>query len=57
MCGVQLIDRKRTQDLMLSLCETIDKLALASCVHWFDHVLRREDGQVLRRTFELEADG
>ena len=34
---------------MLGLNETIDQLAMASSVRWYDHVLRREDGHVLRR--------
>ena len=45
MCGVQLKDRKRARELMLSLNETIDRLAMANCVHC---VLRMEDGHVLR---------
>ena len=34
MCGVQLIDRKRSTDLMfmLALKETIDQLAMANSV-------------------------
>ena len=51
MCGVQLTDRKASTDLMfmLTLNETIDQLAMANSVHWYGHVLRREDGHVLRR--------
>ena len=51
MCGVQLKDRKSSTDLMfmLGLMETIDQLAMAISVHWYDHVLRREDGHVLRK--------
>ena len=26
-------------------------------VHWFSHVLRREDGHVLKRAFEFEVEG
>ena len=49
MCGVQLKDRKRSMDLMFmqGSKETIDQLAMASCVCWHDHSLRREDGHVL----------
>ena len=51
MCGVQLIDRKRSTDMMFmqGLKETIDQLAMASSVCWYGHVLRREDGHILRR--------
>ena len=59
MCGVELIDRKRSKDLMLMLClkETIDQLAMASSVRWYGHVLRREDGHVLRRALGFEVQG
>ena len=58
MCGVQLNDRKRSTDLMfmLGLSETIDQLAMANCVRWYGHVLRREDGHVLRRALDLEDE-
>ena len=51
MCGVQLIDRKRSTDVMfmLGLNETMDQLAMANSVRWYGHVLRREDGHVLRK--------
>ena len=59
MCGVQLKDRKRSTDLMfmLGLCETIDQWAMANSVRWHSHVLRREDGHILRRTLDFEVKG
>ena len=50
MCGVQFKDREISTDLMfmLGLNEAIDQLAMAHSAHWYGHVLRREDGQVLR---------
>ena len=50
MCGIQFKDRKRSTDLMfmMSLSETMDQLAMASSVCWYGHVLRGEDGHVLR---------
>ena len=58
MRGVQLKDRKRSKDfmLMLGLNETIDLLAMANSVHWYGHVLRREDGHVLRMALDLEVE-
>ena len=55
MCGVQLKDRKRSTDLMfmLGLKETMGQLAMANSVHWYGHVLRREDCHVLRRALDL----
>ena len=39
MCGVQLKDGKIY----------MDQLAMANSVRWYGHVLRREDGHILRR--------
>ena len=59
MCGVQLKDRKRSTDLMFMLgsCKTIDRLAMANSVHWYGHVLRREDGHVLRNALDFVVEG
>ena len=47
MCGVQLKDRKRSTDLIfiLGLSETIGQLVMENSIHWYGHVLRREDGR------------
>ena len=42
---------------MLSLNETKDLLAMKNSVHWYSHVLRREDGHVLRRALDFEVEG
>ena len=59
ICGVQLKDRKISTDLMFmsGLSETIDQLATANSVRWYGHVLRREDGRVLRRALDFEVVG
>ena len=58
MCGVKLKDRKRSSDLMFmfGLHETIVKLAMASSVRWYGHVLRRENCNVLRRALDFEVE-
>ena len=55
MCGVQLKDSERFKDfmLMLGLNETIDQFAMAISVHWYGHVLRRENCHVLRMALYL----
>ena len=53
MCGVQLKGRKRSTCLM----ETIDQLAMANSFCWYGHVLKREDGHVLRKALDLESEG
>ena len=40
---------------MLGLKETIDRLATANGIRWYGHVLRRNDGSVLRVALNLEV--
>ena len=56
---VQFKDRKIYTDLMfmLGLSEPIDQMAMVKNVRWHGHVLRREDGHVLRRALDFEDDG
>ena len=58
MCGVQIKNIKRFTDLMfmLDLNETIDQLAIANSVRWYGHWLRRDDGHVLIRALDFEAE-
>ena len=46
MCGANLMEKKRTEDLMetLGLKETVVQMAKASGVSWYGHVLRRMMG-------------
>ena len=59
MCGVQLKDRKRSMNLMLMLVlnETMDQLAMANSDRWHGHVLRREDGHVMKKALYFEVEG
>ena len=59
MCGVKLMDRKSTGELMdmLGLREAADRLAKANGVRWYGHVLRRKEDDVLRKALALEVDG
>ena len=43
--------------LFLGLSETIDQLAVTNSVHWYCHLLSREDGHVLRRALYFEVEG
>ena len=45
MCGVKLVDRKNTEELMemLGLKKTLNRMAKANGVRWYGHVIRRED--------------
>ena len=42
---------------MLGLNETIDQMAMENSVLWYGHLLRREDGLVLRRALDFEVEG
>ena len=53
MCGVKMIEKRRSQELMslLGLTDTLDGLVGASGVRWYRQVFRRDNGDVLRRAF------
>ena len=57
MCGAKLMDRRRTEDLMelKGLKETVIQMAKANGVRWYRHLLRRDDGHVLRKALEFEV--
>ena len=59
MCGVKLMDWKLIKDLMqmLDLNETIEQLAKANSVHWYEHVLRKDKNNFLRRALDLKVKG
>ena len=59
MCGVKLMDKNRTEVLMemLGLEESVVQMAKANAVRLYGHVLRSEDGHVLRRALEFEVKG
>ena len=58
-CGVKVIEKRKSQELMslLGLKDTFDGLARASRVWWYGHVLRRNNGDVLRRALDFEVAG
>ena len=57
MCGQKVVDRKTTEEQMLGLKKTIDRLATANEVRWHRHVLRGDDDSVLRVALNLEVSG
>ena len=48
------MEKKRTEDLMemLGLKETAVQMAKANGVRWYGHVLRRDDGEMVRACVE-----
>ena len=59
MCGQKVVDWKTTEEqmVMLGLKEIIERLATANGVRWYGHVLRKDDGSVLRVALNLEVSG
>ena len=59
MCKVKVIEKRTNQELMslLSLKDTLDRLVRASQVRWYGHVLKRDNGDVLRRPLDFKVAG
>ena len=57
--GVKIIEKRRNQEPMslLGIKNTLDGLARATGVRWYGHVLRRDNGDVLRRAVDFEVAG
>ena len=59
MCGVKLVDKKNTEEIMdmLGLKKTADKLARVNGMRWYGHVLRQPEEDVLIKAMVHEVDG
>ena len=59
MHGAKLMEKKRTEDLMemLGFKETVVQMAKVNGVRSYGHVLRRDDGHVLRKALDFEVKG
>ena len=57
MCSAKLMEKMKTEDLMemLGLKETVVQMAKANGVRWYGHVLRRDDGHVLRKVLQFKV--
>ena len=58
ICRMNLSDRLKIKFLIdkLGLKEILETLAKASGVRWFGHVMRRNEGDVLRKELAFEID-
>ena len=54
-----VVDRKNDEELMemLGLMKTFNKMAKVNGVLWYEHVVRRDDDNVLRKALMLEGNG
>ena len=59
MCVAKPMEKKRTEDLMdlLGFKETVFQMTKANGVRWYGHMLRWDDGHVLRKALEFEVKG
>ena len=57
ICGVKLLDRRNSEELMdmLGIKESLDRMAKASSMRWYGHVLRKEDEDVIVKALEFEV--
>ena len=59
MSGVKLLDRRNSEELMdmLGIKGTLDRMAKASSIRWYGHVLRKEDENVIVKALKFEVSG
>ena len=59
MCGVKLLDQRNSDELMdmLGIKESLDRMAKASSMRWYSHVLRKEDDNVIVKALNFEVSG
>ena len=59
MCGVKLFDRRNSEELMdmLGIKESLDRMAKASSIRWYGHVLRKENQNVIVKALKFEVSG
>ena len=59
MCGVKLLDRRNSEELMdmLGIKKSLDRMAKASSIWWYDHVLRKKDQNVIVKPLKFEVSG
>ena len=59
LCDVKLLDRRNNEELMdmLGIKESLDRMAKASSMRWYGHVLRKEDENVIVKALKFEVSG
>ena len=50
MCDVKLLDRRNSEELMdmLDIEEPLDRMARASSMRWYGHVLRKDENVIVK---------
>ena len=59
MCGVKLLDQRNSEELMdlLGIKDSLDRMAKASSIRWYGHVLRKENENVIVKALKFEVSG
>ena len=59
MCGVKLLDRRNSEELMdmLGIKKSLDRMAKPSSMRWYGHVSRKEDENAIVTALKLEVSG
>ena len=59
MCGVKLLDQRNSEKLMdmSDIKESLDRMAKASSMRWYGHVLWKEDENVIVKALNFEVSG
>ena len=59
MYGIKLLDQRNREELMgmLGINESLDRMAKASSMRWYGHVLRKEDENVIVKALNFEVSG
>ena len=57
--GVKLQDRRNSEELMdmLGIKESLDRMAKASSMRWYGHVLKKEHENVIVKALKFEVSG
>ena len=58
MCGVKRLDRRNSEELMdmLGIKKSLDRMAKASSIQWYGHVLRK-DKDVIVKALKFKVSG
>ena len=58
-CGAKLLDRRNSEELMdmLGIKKSLDRMAKASSIRWYGHVLRKADENVIVKALKFEVSG
>ena len=56
MCGVKVLDLRNSEELM-GIKESLDRVAKASSIRWYGHVLRKKDENAIVKALKFEESG